>query len=113
MAHDASVTAVAFSPDGRWVVSGSYDGTARVWEAGTGEEAARMTHDDWVTAVAFSPDGRWVVSGSWDCTARVWIWHPADLIVELCRRLPSNFTEEEWQQFFGDTPYHQTCPDLP
>ena len=69
---DWVVTAVAFSPDGRYVVSGSIDDTARVWEVTSGHEVARLTHDDWVSAVAFSPDGRFVVSGSIDNTARVW-----------------------------------------
>ena len=64
MTHDGSVNSVAFSPDGKYVVSGSYDNTARVWEAATGKEVARMTHDDSVNSVAFSPDGKYVVSGS-------------------------------------------------
>jgi uncharacterized delta-60 repeat protein len=72
MTHGDYVTAVAFSPDGRYVVSGSRDGTAWVWEVTSGHEVARLTHDDWVSAVAFSPDGRLVVSGSWDNTVRVW-----------------------------------------
>jgi WD40 repeat protein len=55
-----------------YVVSGSDDGTARVWEAATGKEVARMTYDDWVWVVAFSPDGKYVASGSTDNTARVW-----------------------------------------
>ena len=59
------VNSVAFSPDGKYVVSGSGDSTARVWEAATGREVARMTHDDGVHSVAFSPDGKYVVSGSW------------------------------------------------
>ncbi len=46
MTHDYMVNSVAFSPDGKYVVSGSGDNTARVWEASTGKEIARMTHDD-------------------------------------------------------------------
>ncbi|MDW8277708.1 MAG: NACHT domain-containing protein, partial [Anaerolineales bacterium] len=72
MVHNSSVTSVAFSPDGRYVVSGSYDGTARVWETSGGREIARMMHEGGVTSVTFSPDGRYVVSGSNDGTARVW-----------------------------------------
>jgi uncharacterized delta-60 repeat protein len=72
MAHDDWVRSVAFSPDGKYLVSGSMDKTVRVWEIVTGKEVARMTHDDWVNSVAFSPDGKYVVSGSDDKTARVW-----------------------------------------
>jgi len=72
MTHDNGVSSIAISPDGKYVVSGSHDGTARVWEAASGKEVARMTHDDVVTSVAFSPDGKYIVSGSWGNTARVW-----------------------------------------
>ncbi|MBE7556731.1 MAG: hypothetical protein HS126_37245 [Anaerolineales bacterium] len=47
----------AFSPDGKYVVSGSADGTARVMEVGTKQEISRMSHENGVSAVAFSPDG--------------------------------------------------------
>src|SRR5574341_917186 len=72
MTHDRVVSCVAFSADGKYVVSGSNDRTARVWETATGNEVARMTHNDIVNVVAFSPDGKYVVSGSKDHTARVW-----------------------------------------
>ena len=80
--HEVYVIAVAFSPDGKYVISGGCDkkdenyrcigGTARVWEAQTGREIARMSHNNAVVAVAFSPDGKYVVSGSFDGTVRVW-----------------------------------------
>jgi WD40 repeat protein len=72
MEHDGAVIDVAFNPDGKYVVSGSWDGTARVWEAASGKEVSRMQHDDYVDSVAFSPDGKNVVSASHDGTARVW-----------------------------------------
>jgi len=72
MTHKGSVNAVAFSLDGRYIVSGSTDYTARVWDAATGKEIARMTHTARVDSVAFSQDGKFVVSGSKDKTARVW-----------------------------------------
>jgi hypothetical protein len=61
--HDDWVRAVAFSPDGTRVATGSDDGSARVFEAATGAELARLDHDDWVRAVAFSPDGTPVATG--------------------------------------------------
>src|SRR5262249_26957359 len=66
------ISSVAFSPDSKYVVSGSEDNTVRVWETATGKEVARMTHNDIVLSVAFSPDGKYVVSGSEDNTVRVW-----------------------------------------
>ena len=69
--HDGPVLAVGFSPDGRWVVTGSSDGTARVFDPATGQERSRLTHDREVWSVGFSPDGRWVATGSDDGTARI------------------------------------------
>ena len=77
-----SVESVAFSPDGRWVVTGSDDNTARLWDLTAADPAARPVvlkgHEGSVYAVAFSPDGRWVVTGSADDTARLWDLTAAD-----------------------------------
>jgi WD40 repeat protein len=112
--HDAWVTSLAFSPDGKYVVSGSKDNTARVWESSTGNEVARLIHGDTVSSVAFSPDGRYVVSGSEDKTLRIWMWQPKDLISNACAYLPRNLTRAEWKQYIGDAlPYEAVCPNLP
>ena len=70
--HSGAVDSVAFSPDGRRIVSGSYDGTVQVWDAATGQPvgAPLAGHTGSVVSVAFSPDGRRIASGSLDNTVR-------------------------------------------
>jgi WD40 repeat protein len=71
--HTAGITVVAFSPDGKRVLTGSSDATARLWDAATGAAVATLAgHTAPVTAVAFSPDGTRILTGSDDNTARLW-----------------------------------------
>jgi WD40 repeat protein len=65
--------AVAFSPDGRHVLSGGMDGTCVLWEVATGREVRRFSgHNTPVEDVAFSPDGRQALTASQDQTVRLW-----------------------------------------
>jgi WD40 repeat protein len=71
--HANAVSAVALTPDGRRVVSGSWDNTLRVWDLEKGETIRTLQgHSSAVTAVALTPDGCRGVSGSWDNTLQVW-----------------------------------------
>src|SRR5207247_4309590 len=71
--HPGNVPCAAFSPDGRRVVTGSSDGTARVWEAATGQPVGPLLrHPAAVFHVCFSGDGRRVATASWEGRARVW-----------------------------------------
>ncbi|MBN1991575.1 MAG: protein kinase [Anaerolineae bacterium] len=86
--NQSFVTVMAASPDGRWLAIGSWDNTARLWDApallelglsrdrgAAGSAVAPVVlrgHDEPVLAVGFSPDNHWLVTGSSDHTARLW-----------------------------------------
>ena len=64
---------VAFSPDGRRIVSGSNDRTVKVWDAATGDEVLTLRgHTGFIRVVGFSPDGHRIMSASEDGTVKVW-----------------------------------------
>ncbi len=82
--HTDSVWSVAFSPNGKQVVSGSGDRMVRLWDAATGATLQTLEgHTSWVSSVAFSPDGKlfpilqvsnhWVVEGDMNI-----LWLPPD-----------------------------------
>ena len=69
----APVRALAFSPDGSLIASGSEDHMVRLWHLATGRLVRRLEgHSSSVNAVAFSPDGRTIASASNDRTVRLW-----------------------------------------
>ncbi|EJF65001.1 hypothetical protein DICSQDRAFT_14200, partial [Dichomitus squalens LYAD-421 SS1] len=70
--HEGAVCTVAYSPDGRRIVSGSLDKTLQLWDAETGEALYELSCDSWVYRVAFSPDGRHIAIALSDSTLRIW-----------------------------------------
>ena len=76
-----AVASAEYSPDGKYVVTGSWDNTARVWNAATGQVVRRLgremdkpqdEHRGRVNSAVFSPDGLMVLTASDDGTAKLW-----------------------------------------
>jgi len=71
--HEHFVSDVVLSSDGQFALSGSWDGTLRLWDLSTGQTTRRFVgHTKDVLSVAFSADNRQIVSGSRDRTIKLW-----------------------------------------
>ena len=71
--HTATLTSVKFSPDGKKILTASFDNTAKLWDAATGKLLLDLKgHTSAVSSATFSPDGKKIITTSWDSTFRVW-----------------------------------------
>ncbi len=71
--HTECVWSVAFSPDGKYLASGSGDKTVKIWGVESQKEVNMLQgHSESVTSVAFSPDSKYLASGSSDDTVKLW-----------------------------------------
>jgi predicted Ser/Thr protein kinase len=70
--HGNGVQSVAISPDGKSIVSSSYDKTLRLWDLASRTERATLFKGEECNGAVFSPDGRSIAAGFWDGSVRVW-----------------------------------------
>jgi WD40 repeat protein len=83
--HTWAVLAVAFSPDGQILASGSDDNTIKLWDVNTGQLISTLVGHSWsVVALAFTPDGETLISASWDQTIKLWRVSTKAEIATLC-----------------------------
>ncbi|MBK8301256.1 MAG: caspase family protein [Chitinophagaceae bacterium] len=82
--HHSSIDDLAFSPDGKYLLSASYDGTAKLWDIRTGILLADITsHSRDITSVDFSFDGKYFLTASRDATIKIWKVPEIELVAEF------------------------------
>ncbi|MGI0486563.1 AAA-like domain-containing protein [Pantanalinema rosaneae CENA516] len=68
----SEIYSVAFSPDGRWVVTGSANGAVHLWYLNGEVKKEFMAHQSWINAVVFSPDSKQIATAASDGKVRLW-----------------------------------------
>jgi WD40 repeat protein len=92
--HTEAVLGMAFSPDGRRLVSGSQDQTVRLWDVATQRELTNWhAHAGGCRKVRFAPDGRSFASGGADGTVKLWSLQPATTPETTVKLLPQGVEE--------------------
>jgi WD40 repeat protein len=117
--HAGRVQSVAFSGDGRRLVSGGAGpagGEVIVWDTDARAALGGVLggHAGAVREVAFSRDGTMVASAAEDDTVILWDARAETWMAEACRIANRNLSRSEWDRYIGaGTRYERTCPDLP
>jgi serine/threonine protein kinase len=70
--HTNTVHAVALSPDGKLLATGSADRTIRLWEVASGERRERIPHVTGILCLAFAPDGKTLAAGDYEGKVTFW-----------------------------------------
>ena len=114
--HTRGIFSIVFSPDGKTLASASDDGSIILWNIATGQPIGQPLMGDIynpVFSVVFSPDGKTLASGDWNHNILLWDLDPQSWEEKSCQRAGRNFTRAEWEKYFPDEPYDETCQQWP
>ncbi|NHB67917.1 nSTAND1 domain-containing NTPase [Perlabentimonas gracilis] len=102
--HSAKITGLAFSSDGRYMASSSYDGSVRLWHLDDLNTLPIVfdDHETWVTSVTFTPDGKFIVSGDKNGSIKLLPVDISTIISDYCQFITRTLTPEEWNSYVGE-----------
>lgn len=103
--HQKWITALAFSPDGRSILSGDEGGNLILWNVRWGNAVKKLHgHSAAITSIDFSEAGRFVATGSWDNTCRVWNVATGQEIVKMIASPDGEWITSTPDGFYTNSP---------
>ncbi len=110
--HTDRVKAVSFASNGSILVSGSQDNTLILWDLAQRLPIGQPLsgHTNFINSLGVSPDGQTIISGGEDNQLIRWNINLDTWQQNACTIINRNFTTAEWNRYFGDEAYRQTCP---
>ena len=111
--HAGVIETLAFAPDGKTLASGGDDSLIRLWSIGdlSGQPLILRGHETAVSDILITEDGNHLISAGAD-TIRLWPTLQS-IQANRCQLVGRNFTQTEWERYFGDEPYRLTCDQYP
>ena len=100
MGHVGQVFSVAYSADGGRIVTTSFDQTAKIWDAKTGQELFTLTgHNGIVFAATYSPDGKRIATAGADGIVQICTTDINELLQIAESRVTRQLTVEEKERY--------------
>jgi WD40 repeat protein len=99
---------MAFSGDGKILVTADNDNIVRIFDVASGRRLGDLVPVVNPANVLVRPDGK-QVAVIMPAGTQVWDLDPDHLRTEACRRAGRNLTTQEWDRYFPDEPHHPTC----
>jgi WD40 repeat protein len=101
---------VSFSLDGSVLATSGSDGTAALWDVGSGKQiGVPLTGPSSPPLVAFDPTGHTLAAAFQDGTVLLWDVDPASWRKRACAVAARRLTQQEWQEFLPGRPYQPSC----
>ena len=110
--HTAAITNIEFDKRDEFLVTSSYDRTARIWKLDQLQELPIILsdHQSWVMSAGFTRNGQWVLTGQFDKILTIYPVDMSQYASGLCEKIGRNLTREEWNDFVAeDINYENTC----
>jgi WD40 repeat protein len=110
--HTDQVNGRLFTPDQRWLLTYSWDGTVRIWNLeNPADDPVILSHENLVSNVQLLKNGKWLVSATGE-NVYIWQWDFNAVHDLACRLVGRNLTPIEWDKYIGGE-YQKTCEQWP